>query len=91
MTEQQVKDMLKKFGIEKELKYDYDEFMTEELTTEPCPDCGMEIEIKQDGTSSCPECGHKNVLPCAVCPLRDFYVCDWGDEEICTPFKHLAK
>ena len=64
--------MLEPFNIsDEQIKYDYSEFLTEATTQEPCPDCGNEIEAKQDGTSNCSECGHKNVLPCTACPLND--------------------
>ena len=69
-------------GPEWHLKY----FGTEHLEAEVCPECGDEVKVKQDGTSSCPSCGHKHVLPCNNCPLLELDICDWSDTSRCTPF-----
>lgn len=80
-------ELVTKFGIAVEdLRYDYDVFMTKETTTEECPMCGSESEIKSDGTSDCVHCDHKDMLPCSQCPLLDHSVCDWGSLSGCTPF-----
>lgn len=61
-------------------------------TQELCPSCSCEITIKIDGKSSCPECGHKEVLPCSQCK---FYLnapgrCDWNEKTRCTPFPRVG-
>lgn len=87
MTKKNLKALLKPFGIKlEELQYDYGYFGTEELCTEVCPTCGSEEEVKQDGTSTCTDCGHKNIRPCSMCPLNDMSVCDWWSIKGCTPF-----
>lgn len=80
-------ELVTKFGIPvEELKYDYGFFMTEEITTELCPNCDRETDIKSDGTSDCTNCGHNKILPCSQCPLADNASCDWGKSTGCTPF-----
>ena len=55
-------------------------------TQEVCPNCGMEVTIKTDGKSDCPECGHKEVLPCSMCRLAEEFKCDWNESTRCTAF-----
>jgi len=53
-------------------------WVSDQLTCEPCPDCGDEVTIKMDGSSSCSECGHEEVLPCSECmTYNPSDVCDW--------------
>ena len=61
-------------------------------TQELCPSCMCEVTIKIDGKSSCPECGHKEVLPCSQCKLGgdDFIECDWNQQTRCTPFPRVG-
>lgn len=76
-------------------------FISDDDTYEPCPDCGIEIEITCDGKSDCPACGHPNVLPCHECRvLNDYYdddggsapgPCDWDEDTGCTPFPNKIK
>jgi len=56
------------------------------LVDEPCPDCGVEVQVLSDGTSDCPECGHPEVLPCCVCVRALFSTCDWSIETRCSEF-----
>ena len=87
MTNSELKVLVEgRGGDMSKLEYDYSEFKTEELCTECCPDCGDELEIKQDGSTDCPECGHPEVLPCSQCPLNDLYLCDWNKETRCSAF-----
>lgn len=61
-----------------------------------CPSCGNHIEIKSDGTTTCPECGVGGVLPCFACEGtahnhqlegEDGYnLCDYEEGRGCTPF-----
>ena len=88
MKEEQLQSLLDDFGLNgEEFTYDWTKFMTSALDVECCPNCGDEVEIRQDGKSNCPECGHKNVLPCANCPiLATFFVCDWDEKTHCSVF-----
>ncbi|HBZ37716.1 MAG TPA: hypothetical protein DEO59_04290 [Balneola sp.] len=88
MNKEQLNSLLDDFDLTGFLVCeDWSEFMTPALDTECCPDCGDEVEIRQDGKSNCPECGHKNVLPCANCPiLATFFVCDWDEKTHCSVF-----
>jgi hypothetical protein len=93
MTNEELNKLLKPFGktIE-DLIYDYSDFKTEASAIEGCPECTCENEIKQDGTSDCEECGHKEVLPCSECPLNDLsLLCDWDKETRCSPFPKEKK
>ena len=54
--------------------------------TEPCPDCGNEVEILSDGSSDCPDCGHLEVLPCSECPRLENFTCDWRERIRCSEF-----
>jgi hypothetical protein len=56
------------------------------MVDEPCPDCGIEVQILSDGTSDCPECGHPEVLPCCTCIRADNNTCDWSIETRCSEF-----
>ena len=59
-------------------------------TFELCPECSCEIELPLDRLIDCPECGHKEVLPCSACELcLDGRNCDWNEETRCTPFKRI--
>lgn len=58
----------------------------DEIVDECCPGCGTEIQIKADGTSSCPDCDWKNVRPCSICPLNCISACDWNPKLGCKPF-----
>jgi hypothetical protein len=79
--------LVKKFDIDpNELEYSYEDFNTPVLCVEACPTCGEEEDIKQDGTSDCTTCGHKNLRPCSMCPLMDMSACDWSGFNGCTPF-----
>jgi predicted RNA-binding Zn-ribbon protein involved in translation (DUF1610 family) len=69
----------KKIGLNKYL-YEGDE------TQEVCPNCAVEVTIKTDGKSDCPECGHKEVLPCSMCRLAEEFKCDWNESTRCTAF-----
>lgn len=87
MNKKELNKLLKPFGkTVKDLKYDYTDFNTEALNTEICPECGYEIEVMQNGKSNCPHCGHKEVLPCALCPLNDLSICNWDVETRCSAF-----
>ncbi len=68
-----------------EVGYDFPDFGTDKLYEEQCPDCGDEILVRQDGKTDC-ECGHKEVLPCAQCPLHEVQLCDWNEDTRCTAF-----
>ena len=67
--------------------------------SEVCPACGTEVEIKLDGKSSCPVCGHENIRPCNMCDGHNDALtkCDWsGDRGVagsggCTPFPKINK
>ena len=67
-------------------QYLYEESETQEV----CPMCGVEVTIKTDGKSDCPECGQKEVLPCSMCRLADEFKCDWNTETRCTAFPKEA-
>ena len=54
---------------------------------EVCPSCGTEIQVSIDGKTTCPKCGHKNVLPCSMCP-KDYDQCDWTEDEGCSVFNN---
>ena len=56
------------------------------MIDEPCPDCGVEVQVLSDGTSDCPECGHPEVLPCCTCVRADNNTCDWSIETRCSEF-----
>ena len=87
MNKKELNKLLKPFDkTVKDLRYDYTAFNTEVLETELCPECGNEIEVRQDGKTDCPECGHKEVLPCALCPLNDESLCDWNIDYRCSAF-----
>jgi predicted RNA-binding Zn-ribbon protein involved in translation (DUF1610 family) len=87
MTKKELETLLKPFGKTlKDCMYDYSEFWTKNMNTESCPKCGEEIEVTQDGRTPCPECGRKEVLPCAECPLSDLSLCDWNEDTICSAF-----
>lgn len=84
-------------GMVDDAVYDTSFIISEDYTDEPCPECGVEVEISCDGKSPCPECGAKNVLPCSECRiLNDYYdeddggsapgPCDWDKWFGCTPF-----
>jgi hypothetical protein len=80
-------NLLSKFGLEPDaLSWDYSKLWTDAKCDEGCPECGCDAEITQDGKSDCSECGHKEVLPCSVCPLSDLQLCDWNEETRCSPF-----
>lgn len=57
---------------------------------ELCPMCGCETEVLSDGKSDCEHCGHKEVLPCSVCPrvntANEDITCDWNYETRCSEF-----
>jgi hypothetical protein len=99
MNKTRLKELIELIDEEySELQYDWSDFMTPQLGTECCPNCGHEQEVRQDGKSDCsnpavlkisksPCCSHKNILPCANCPLHiEFTFCDWTPEKHCTPF-----
>ena len=88
MNKEQLNSLLDDFGLTgSEFQYDWSEFMTPTLEAEWCPHCSSEVEIRQDGKSSCSECGHKNLLPCANCPIHaEFFVCDWDEKTRCSVF-----
>jgi len=90
MTKARLKELIESIDEEyRKLQYDWSDFMTPQLGTECCPDCGDEQEARQDGKSDCsnPSCSHKNILPCGNCPLHaEFFFCDWTPEKHCTPF-----
>jgi len=54
---------------------------------ECCPGCACEIMVDGDGTTECPECGWKNVLPCTACCDANGMQCDWDPITICTPYR----
>ena len=56
------------------------------MVDEPCPDCGIEVQVLSDGTSDCPECGHPEVLPCCTCVRADNNTYDWSIETRCSEF-----
>lgn len=87
MKNAELKKLLSPFNISlDQLKYDYSDLKTTEETEETCPTCGEENEIKSDGTSDCSSCGHKEILPCSICPLNDMFVCDWNLDTRCSVF-----
>ena len=87
MNKKELTKLLKPFGASvKDLKYCYEDFNTKALNDEPCPECGCEVLIMQNGESDCSECGHKKILPCAECPLNDIGECDWNKETLCSAF-----
>ena len=51
-----------------------------EKTIEGCPACTSEIELPFDKLINCPECGHKDVLPCSMCKPLEQGKCDWQDD-----------
>ena len=64
-------------------------FISDNHTQETCPECAVEITIKANGLSECPECGHKDILPCMECNrYNDYELCDWNAKDGCTPFPH---
>ena len=65
---------------------DFSDFSTEAMTYETCPECGREIEITSDGDSDCYICGKKRILPCSICPLAELTICDWNEDNGCSPF-----
>ena len=54
--------------------------------TEPCPGCGNEIWVSSHGKTNCPDCGQKEVLPCADCPKKENFTCDWNKKTRCSEF-----
>jgi len=56
------------------------------LADEACPNCGTENKIKLDATSTCLECGQKEILPCSECKLLETGDCDWNSKTGCTAF-----
>ena len=56
------------------------------LIDEPCPDCGVEVQVLSDGTTDCPECGHPEVLPCCICARALNNTCDWNAQTRCSEF-----
>lgn len=53
---------------------------------EPCTGCGDEIEVSGDGSTTCPKCGWREVLPCAECSYLNGEKCDWLRGVRCSPF-----
>lgn len=91
MNHAELTTLLEPFGKKiSDLTYhpdDYEWFKTDKSTNyECCPECGSEQEITQDGKSDCSECGHKEILPCACCPLSDISLCDWDEKTRCSAF-----
>jgi len=90
MNTAQLNKLLGKFGKSvSDLEHhpdDYKSFGTAEYEPECCPDCACEVEVKQNGKSTCDKCGHKNILPCARCPLNDMSLCDWDEKTKCSAF-----
>ena len=58
------------------------------VEAEPCPNCGVEINILSNGKSNCSECGQKEILPCADCPRinNNLNTCDWNEKNHCSEF-----
>lgn len=78
------------FDFLNEFEYDFWDFYTKETVSECCPECNNEVDIMQNGKSNCPECGHKEVLPCSNCPLLVIGKCDWNPETRCSAFPNKA-
>lgn len=59
---------------------EFGEEIADEMTTEYCPWCNEEVEIRSIGPQICPNC-KKVILPCSTCPDHNCTNCGYEEEE----------